>query len=445
MLGHHEVEACFSPQAHVRAWLTFEAELARSQADCGVLDAVIAEQIAAACNVEAIDVPALWEHTRVVGYPILPLVRQIAARLDPPANGRVHYGATTQDVMDTGQALVMCAAIEQLAATLRRLGDSLATKTSAHARTVIAARTHGQQAVPTTFGAKLAVFLHQTTRALEESAHVARAVGVVSLWGAGGTAAALGPRSAEIRLTLARRLGLASADVPQHVDRLDIAAYGAWCARIATLCVRLAREVVDLSRTELGEVSERGGHHYGASSTMPQKSNPIAGEAIIGAGVTATTLAGALHRAGEAGHERGAGEWQVEWTVLPRLSALTGGALAMTAQLVEDLVAHPERMASNLELDHGLVMSEACMITLAESLGRERAHDLVYEAVRRVRTDGGALVERIGEQLDGIADAVVPSPAEYLGEAVAICSSAIARWGVVRAAHDAPRNGEVNA
>lgn len=417
----------WSERSQVSAWLTFEAELASSQAEMDVFPSKIADQIRSACRYELIDSEALWGATRVVGYPILPLVRQITARLDPPADGRVHYGATTQDAMDTGQALILVAACHRLEALLVDFGNALERLVLAHRATIMPARTHGQQAVPTTFGTKLAVFLSQATQLLADLRQVRTRVGVVSLWGAGGTAAALGSRAPEIRQRLATRLGLACPALPNHVDRLAIGHYSQVCGMLAAVATRFAREVIDLARTEIAEVSEPAGQHAGASSTMPQKANPVESEAIVGAGVAAGSLVSALARAMEAGHERSAGEWQIEWAVLPQLSVMVAGAIAAAAELAAGLEVDAVRMAKNLNLDHGLVMAEAAMIRLAENLGREAAHDLVTEVASKVRAEGGSFLDALRQRV-GDTDFEVPLPADYLGEVDAICDTAVSSW-----------------
>ena len=325
--GDAAMEAVFSESATVEAWLRTEAALARAQAALGELGPERAEAIAAACRLENVDLPALWADMANVGYPILPLVRQIDERLPAAERGSLHYGATTQDIMDTGLALQLAAALDRLETLTMALGDALASQAEAHAGTVMAARTHGQQAVPTTFGAKLATFLRQASRLRADLVAVRGGCCLVSLHGAAGTSAGLGPRADEVRAEMARLLGLGVPDGPWHVTRDGLAAFGAVCARAAGLCARLAREVIDLSRTEIREVSESAGHHRGASSTMPQKANPIDSEAIVGMAVSAAAIAGSLYRAMEAGHERSAGEWQIEWHVLPQVAVLSAGCL----------------------------------------------------------------------------------------------------------------------
>ncbi|MEU4674886.1 lyase family protein [Amycolatopsis sp. NPDC023774] len=278
--GDDTMAAVWSERATVEAWLSVEAELARAQAAAGVLPQADAELIAEAATVTGLDTEALWAGARNVGYPILSLVRAIAARLPDGPNGRVHYGATTQDIMDSGFALQSVRAADRLDGLLGELGDAVEAVMTAHVHTVMPGRTHGQQAVPTTFGATLASLLAELARHTRRVRSARAAVGVISLFGAGGTSAAAGPTAPQVRHDLARRLGLRGSDVPWHAARDSVAEFGTLCAALSATCARLARNVIDLGRTEIGELAEAAGDHRGASSTMPQKANPILAEAV---------------------------------------------------------------------------------------------------------------------------------------------------------------------
>ncbi|GLY73734.1 adenylosuccinate lyase [Actinoallomurus iriomotensis] len=432
LFGDGGMADVFSAERTVSAWLRVEAALARAQADSGVLTESEAEAIAGACVLTNIDLDRLWREAVNVGYPILPLVRMIAAALPEGPNGRVHYGATTQDIMDSGLSLQMGEALDRLLVLVGEFGDALARLVEEHAGTVIAARTHAQQAVPTTFGAKIAVLLAEVTRQRERLRAAARTVRIVSLFGAGGTSAALGEKAGAVREGMARRLGLRTTDVPWHVARDGVVEFGVACAGVTATAARFAREVVDLSRTEVAEVREADGHHRGASSTMPQKANPIGCEAIIGMSGTAGALSSALFRAMEAGHERAAGEWQVEWYVVPQLAELGAGGLATAAQVAGGLRVFPQAMRDNLDAEGGLIMAEAYMMRLAPALGRERAHDLVYEAAHRARAERRPLAETLRELAtpgDSAALEEIPiAPDSYLGDVEAICTAALAAW-----------------
>ncbi|HTE62449.1 MAG TPA: lyase family protein [Solirubrobacteraceae bacterium] len=433
LFGDPEMNAILSLDETVRGWLRAEAALAEAQCAADLLSADATAAIVRAAVPESIDMDALLASARNVGYPILPLVRMIDAAAGSAGQGRVHLGATTQDIMDTGLALQLQRAAARLQQLTQALGDALALLVERERDTVMAARTHAQQAVPTTFGAKIAVFLGEVTRHRERLTSAAERVAFVSLHGAGGTSAALGERAAEVRASMAQRLGLRASAVPWHVARDGIAELGQVSAQLAATTARLGREVVALSRTEIGELAEREGHHRGASSTMPQKTNPIGSEAAIGMAIAAGATSAALLRAMEAGHERAAGEWQVEWHVLPQVLALSAGALATAGEVARELQVRRDAMRSNAGDGRGLIMAEAYMMRLAPTLGRERAHDLVYEAAQQARGDGldleGAL--RAVGRARGIAQlaALEPlGPEDHLGQTGAACAEALAAW-----------------
>jgi 3-carboxy-cis,cis-muconate cycloisomerase len=423
------MQEIFGEDRCIADWLAVESALATAQEALGILTEEEAGAVRAAVAQAPIDRAALWAEAGNVGYPILGLVQAIVAGIPEGVPERVHYGATTQDIMDTALALALRDALRRLDELALALGDALARLVDAHRETVMAGRTHAQQAVPTTLGAKLAVFLGQITRHRVRIAESVPRIAVVSLHGAGGTSAAYGPRADELRDRVALELGLASATVPWHVARDGVVEFGQVCTQLAATAARLAREVIDLSRTEIGELSESGGHHRGASSTMPQKRNPIGSEAVVGLSVTAAALAGALPRAAEAGHERSAGEWQIEWHVVPQVACLTAAALLRAAEVVDGLVVHPDAMAANLRADGGLIMAEAYMMALAPALGRQRAHDVLYAAARSVREDGldlhAAVVSACAAQ-EALPD--LPTPGAYIGLCTAVCDAALGAW-----------------
>ncbi|TDE16105.1 3-carboxy-cis,cis-muconate cycloisomerase [Jiangella asiatica] len=409
-----------------------ELALCQAQASVGVVDDHDVQALKSRLAEQPVDLPTLWEESRNVGYPVLPLVRQLAEPVDGARPPRVHWGATTQDIMDTGLVLQLVAAGRRLDELLREFGDALAALAGRHRSTVMAARTHAQQAVPTTFGAKIATYLGQVSRDLARLRTAAAAVGVVSLYGAGGTSAALGSTAAAVRRAMAAELGLAADDVPWHVARDRLVEFGAACAAAAGTAGRFGREIVDLSRTEIAEVREVDGHHRGASSTMPQKRNPISSEAMLGFSVHATTLLPGLYRALEAGHERATGEWQAEWMIVPDLACSTAAALALAADTARGLQVDAAAMASNMGAEGGSVLSEAYMMRLAPHLGRERAHDTVYAAAARARAEGTTLDEavRTAEVAALLPEPIAPG--DYVGEAETSCDRALEAWSVQR-------------
>lgn len=434
--GDPGMRLIFSERATVEAWLRTEVALATAQASLGIIPAQARDALAGVAVPENIDMARLWEETRVVGYPILPLVRQLDELLPEGDRGTTHMGATTQDIMDTGLVLQLVAASDYLIGVLDRVGDELSRRAVEHRETVMPGRTHAMHAVPTTFGAKLSGYLSDITRHRERAIETRNHVAVVSLHGAGGTSAAYGAQAVEVRGLVAAELGLRAEDVPWHVSRGYLAEWAqAWILAIGS-AARLAREVIDLSRNEIAELSEQDGHHRGASSTMPQKRNPITSETIVGCSIIAGSLSAAVARIMEPGHERAAGEWHAEWFALPTIASLSASALDAMASLVEGMRVYPEQMRANLELDHGLIMAEAYMIGLAPSFGRERAHDIVYEAAGASRTKNLGLRDALESVIpaDRHDDLATIDPASYVGECAHIVDSAVAAWAARTAA-----------
>lgn len=442
--GDDALAAIFTEQRAVHDWLEVEAALAYGLAKAGVIDDARAERIAAACRPDVIDTDRLWTETAMVGYPIFPLVRMICDALDDADAGFVHFGATTQDIMDSALALQLRDAGLRLVELLDAFGDALAPLVERHERTVMAGRTHAQQAVPTTFGAKCAGFLAELSRHRRRLVLAVEEVSISSLYGAGGTSAALGVRAPIVRAELSRRLRLGVCDVPWHVSRDRLAQLVLTGAQISASCVRFAREVIDLARTEVREVAEADGVYRGASSTMPQKANPIASELAVGFGVMAQAAAAAMFRASEAGHERSAGEWQAEWQAVPQACVAIAGSLRAAASVADGLRVFPDQMLANLNLDGGRIMAEAYMIALAAQLGREHAHEAVYQAVRDSREGGIGLIDALAQTLSPevwqAVKATLPRPEQYLGETSQICASALAGWRSARSEAPNPPN-----
>lgn len=435
--GDDAMAAIFTEDRAISDWLLVEAAFTRGLVAAGVVESSAGERIVRACVMANVDRARLWDETAVVGYPVLPLVRAICEALDPADAGWVHYGATTQDIMDSSLALQLKDAGLRLIEQTVALGNALAVLVDRYADTVMAGRTHAQQAVPTTFGAKCAVYLSEYSRHLRRLRRAAEGVAVVSSFGAGGTSAALGEAAPVVRKSMANELGLADADVPWHVARDRLTEFSGVAAQVAGSCVRFAREVIDLSRTEVGEVAEMDGMYRGASSTMPQKANPIAAEMAVGFGVMAQAGAQAMLRAMEAGHERAAGEWQIEWQAVPLLCQSAAGALRAATTIADGLRVFPARMLANLELDGGRIMAEAYMMALATQVGRDQAHELLYQAVRRSR-DGdqslrSALRDSVSAETWSVIGDALPAPSRYVGLAASVCAAARKEWATARA------------
>jgi 3-carboxy-cis,cis-muconate cycloisomerase len=432
--GDAEMATVFSEAETVRGWLAVERALAVAQAEAGLIPGDAASAITRRIDGLTVAEGALDEGFRHVGYPIVRLLSLVGDDAPPEVGAWLHWGATTQDIMDTGQALQLRAALARLEMLLTGLGDGLSRLATSHRDTVMAGRTHGQQAVPTTFGAKVAVWLAEVGRQLDRLREARPRICVIELFGAGGTSAAMGPQARWVRHAVATSLGLAPVDVPWHVARDAIAEACFLAASINGTCVRVAREVADLARTEIGEVREPLTRGRGASSTMPQKANPILSEVVIGMGTIAASLLPAALAAMQGRHERAAGEWQVEWDVVPTVCCLAAGSLVALTTVVGGLVVDEDRMRANLGQDGGLIMAEALMMALAPATGRAEAHHLVYDLSARARAADRSLREVVAADLPAELAARLPAvdsmldPARYTGEAGDIVDAAVAGW-----------------
>jgi 3-carboxy-cis,cis-muconate cycloisomerase len=411
-----------------RAWLAalLEAEraLANAEAIAGAIPAHAAAAIADRCRPELFDPARLAEAGRSAGNPVEPLVRELAEAAGGEAAAFVHWGATSQDIMDSAAMLVSRRALGIACDRLDAAAARCAELAGEHRETPMAARTLLQQAVPTTFGLKCAGWLAALLDARATLERVRRERLAVQLGGAAGTLAALGAGGLEVVRLFARELDLPEPELPWHADRQRIAELGAALASAAGAAAKIGGDIVLLSQTEVAEVRERAG---GASSTMPQKRNPTASVRAIACARQARGHATVLLAAIEGEHERAAGAWQSEWAALSGALACGGGALANAAAALAGLEVDPERMRQNLDATGGLVVAERVSHLLAPRVGRREAHEIVAAAAA-TGSFRWALVadERVGltaEEVDALLD-----PEDYLGSAAALVDRALARY-----------------
>lgn len=415
-----------SDVAWLQAMLEAERGLAVAEARLGVISVDHAESIAAACLPEFFDIAVLAEKGRGPGNPVEPLVRALRDRVGGEAADFVHWGATSQDILDTAAMLVARQSIGLILDELDRVAREAAALAERHARTPMAARTLLQQASPTTFGLKAAGWLSGLLEARAALARVRDERLAAQLGGAVGTLAALGDRGLDVLAEFANELGLARPIAPWHTDRGRIADVGAALQLAAGAVAKIGLDVALLAQSEVAEVRVRGG---GASSTLPQKQNPIDSTLAIACARGVTAAASTLG-SGEHAHERAIGAWHAEWSALSDALALTGGAVSAVRELLEGLEVDPDRMRQNLDAGDGLVMAERISFLLADSLGRVEAQKMVSEAAARVRADGRSLRDELSAdermtltpaELDAALD-----PSGYLGSAPALVDSILA-------------------
>ena len=421
MFGTAEMRDVFSDEALVGRYLEAEAALAPAQARVGVVPKDAAETIDLASRSLKIDYDKLRHETEIVGYPILPLVHQLSAAAGE-AGRFVHWGATTQDIMDTGNVLQIRAALSIVERDLSELRNILADMARKYRDTPMAGRTHLQQALPVTFGYKAAVWLSSIDRHIERIEQARPRVLVGEFSGAAGTLASIGEGGLQMQKLFCEELGLNQPSITWHVARDGITEAVTLLGLITGTLGKIATDVMMMSATEFGELSEPFVPGRGASSTMPQKRNPISSELMLAAAKAvrqhvATMLDGMIHD-----FERATGPWHLEWVSLPESFLLTASSLANAKFMLAGLVVHDRRMRENLDLTHGLIVAEAVMMALAPKLGRQHAHEIVYEACRKAIEGGGQLADilakmpEIVDALGGV-DAIRHhcDPVNYLG------------------------------
>lgn len=419
--GDEEIAARFSDRQGVEAMLEVETALARAEAGLGLIPAAAAERIGACATPERIDMAALAAGVARDGVPVIALVAALREAVGAEAASYVHWGATSQDVMDTALVLQLRRALADIEPRLERLITRLGALAERHRATVMAGRTHSQQAVPITFGLKVAGWLLPLVRHRRRLDELRPRLLVVQFGGAAGTLAALGDRGLEVMEALARELGLAAAAMPWHTQRDGLAELAGWLALLTGSLAKMAQDVILLAQSEIGELAEGG--DAGGSSTMPQKRNPIASEQIVAAARLNAQLLAAMSQAMIQEQERGTHGWQLEWLALPQMAVLTGAALGHALRLAETLAVDEARMAKNISRHNGLILAEAASYALARVMPRAAAHERVREASRRAAREDRHLIEVLRESLEGEPAAAaldwagLADPARYLGEA----------------------------
>jgi 3-carboxy-cis,cis-muconate cycloisomerase len=431
--GSAAMRAAMGERAFLARMLEVEAALARAQARLGLIPAKAAEAITRAARVDRLDLAALAAATRSMGFPTVGLVKQLSAMAGPEAGRWTHWGATTQDILDTALVLQLREALGLFGADLDRLIAALASLAARHRDTVMAGRTHAQQALPITFGYAVATWLDPLLAMRERLTQLRPRLLKLQFGGAVGTLASLGADGPAVAAELASELDLANPAIPWHVARDGVAEIACWCGMLGGTLAKPATDILWLMQSEVAEASEPAAPGKGGSSTMPQKRNPIGCEVVIAQARGAQALVPQVLGAMAHEHQRGAGPMQLEQLALGQILLLSHGALATLVPIAEGLVVDAARMRRNLEAGGGLIMAEAVMMGLAPHLGRGMAHDVVHHACEVALAEGVHLSDALGRDgrvaavLDGAAIARLTDPAGYLGSAGAFTDAVLAR------------------
>jgi len=423
----------FSDERRTGYYLEIEAALARAQGRLGIIPDKAAREIERQCRIENIDLARLKQQTERVGYPILGVVQQIVDLCADGLGEWCHWGATTQDITDTAAIMQIRAALELVEKDMEATAAALADLSRRYRDTPMAGRSNLQQAVPLTFGFKTAALLAAMQRHRERLAQLRPRVLVGEFGGAVGTLASLGADGLKVQAAMMDELGLGQPDIAWHTVRDRIGEVACFLGLLTGTLGKISMDVKLLMQTEVAEVYEPFHEARGSSSTMPQKRNPISCLYIHSTVALVRQHVAALLEAAVADHERSTGPWEIEWISLPEIFLLASGALAQTKLLVCGLEVDADRMRANLDLTRGMIVSEAVMMGLGPHLGRQRAHDLVYDICRKVSATGVPLVELLAQnadiskhltraELDKMCD-----PAAYLGLAGEMVDKVLAR------------------
>jgi 3-carboxy-cis,cis-muconate cycloisomerase len=425
----------WSDENRTQKYIDVERALAIVQGRLGLIPQEAADEIVSHCQLDQIDLVKLRAQTERIGYPILGVVTQINQLCRDKLGEFVHWGATTQDITDTATVLQIREALTLVDDELAAIAQAMAKLAKEHRLTPVIGRSNLQQAIPVTFGYKIAGLLSAVLRHRERIAQLRERVLVGEFAGAAGTLASLEVGAMETQAGLCAELGLAQPMIAWHTIRDNIAEVGAVLGLIGGTLGKLSMDVKLMMQTEVGEVQEPYYHGRGSSSTMPQKRNPISSAYVHGAISVLRQHAAALMDAMVADHERSTGPWQIEWIVLPEAFCLLAGALKQSRVIVEGLEVDADAMMRNIEMTGGLVMSEAVMMGLGPFIGREYAHDLVYDLCRESLATKTPLLDllaahpEINRHVDRAALQRMLDPANYLGQSGLMVDRVLARMG----------------
>ena len=384
MFGTNEMRDIFSDETTVQLYLDVEAALARAQSKLGIIPKKAGEKISHAANIKFIDWDTLKKRTEIVGYPILPIVEQLSKNVDDEYGQYCHWGATTQDIMDTADVLQMKKGLNLLSTDLNAISNALSKIVKKYIKTPMAGRTHLQHALPIPFGYKAATWLSGIDRHIQRLEEIKIRLFYISFFGAAGTLASIGESDGlKTQIQLAKELNLKVPDVSWHSIRDNFCETTGWLALVGSSLGKIAYDIMLMMQTETQEVSEPFLHGRGSSSTMPQKRNPISSEVILACSKILREYHSSMLDAMVLDHERATGQWHVEWNSIPNAFIIASASLNSAKFLLEGLEVSPERMKENMDKTKGLIVAESVMMSLAPHIGRQVAHDLVYDCCRK--------------------------------------------------------------
>ncbi len=411
-----EVATIFTDEHFVRLMVEVEIALARVQGRLGVIPPQAAEQIEAKLTTFTADFAQIEAGIEKAGVPIIALVKQLEQHIGGDAAAYIHWGATTQDIMDTAVILQSSAALDLMETSLYTLIENLAQMVEQHQDTLLAGRTHSQHALPITFGLKVAGWLAPLLRHMQRLSELKPRLLVVQLGGAAGTLASLGNNGTAVQQVLAQELKLGVPLMPWHTQRDNLIELAGWLSLVNGSLAKMAQDIILMAQSEVAELRETADSGRGGSSTLPQKSNPIISEGIIAAARTNASHLSAMQQAAIQEHERATHGWQMEWLNLPQMFALTAVSLKKAVFLSQNLVVDRQRMQENISRSNGLMLAEAATFALSAHMDRLEAKSLVGKGCQTALAQNKHLVDVLQEMTSVSLDwHALRDEANYLG------------------------------
>ncbi|MDW7660588.1 MAG: adenylosuccinate lyase [Bacillota bacterium] len=429
--GTKEMRQIFDEKQMLQRWLDIEVALAEVEADLGIIPKEAAIEFKKKANVDLLDMEFMQKKYEETGHSLMPLLNNFKDICDNELGEYVHWGPTTQDIADTGMVMALNEAVQIIWRDIIDLEDSLMKLALKHKLTLMAGRTHGQQAQPTTFGVKVAVWLREVSRHIQRLEESMNRLLVINLCGGVGNYASFKGKGIYIEKNVAEKLGLSISDAPWHTARDRFAEFGHLLSMIGTTCGKIGNEVYELQKTEIGELIEPNAPGQIGSSTMPHKRNPEIAEALNGLSKVSRHLSSLISECMLVEHERDGAAWKPEWIAIPQICLVTGTILEKIKFMVEGLGVDESRMKENLGLLKGLILSERVMLALAEKLGKLKAHGIVHDIAMRFHNEGLDFKEGLkcrsevaenfsDEEIDHLLDA-----STYIGQSEEIVDRAI--------------------
>lgn len=424
LMGDEELGPLFTPEKEVEVLLQVEAALAKVQASVGLIPEPAASEIARAVSSLVLDPATLADGTAANGIPIPSLVRELRKAVAPDASGYVHFGATSQDIMDTALVLRVREAVAVLSARLDQLISILSAKTETFQDTAVPARTRSQQATPTALGLKFATWLMPLKRHRQRLVELRPRLEVVQLGGAAGNLSAFGEEGLNVMTGLASEFNLGAPAIPWHTQRDNLVEFTGLLSLLVATLGKIGHDLILLGQSEIREIRAGTG---GGSSTMPQKSNPVGAEVLASfarhiPGLQATMISAAVHPS-----ERDGSAWIAEWMTLPQIVLMTGKALSIAIDLSSSVEADEDNIRAVFERSNDLMMAEAAAFKMAAHIPLPEAQRLVKDAARKIAKNGGSLIDELAESCGLDVDwQSLRQPSEQLGSAQELIARATA-------------------